>query len=90
MQMPLHLPHPASVAAATAARLEARREELRCEGEALERQVEGMCKRVAPYLRLVDRREVQKWAVVKNTDLRASRWLLHVCSSTRKRSGLRY
>jgi hypothetical protein len=83
-------PPAAVVAAASAARLERRREERRRAVAAAEREVAAMCARVGPWLARASRREVERWCVVKNTDLRAGRWLLHVAPSSRKRSGLRY
>ena len=82
-------PPAAAVAAAAAARLERRREERRRAAAAAEREVAAMCARVGPWLARAPRREVERWCVVRNTDLRAGRWLLHVAPATRKRSGLR-
>jgi hypothetical protein len=90
LAQPATAPPAAVVAAAAAARLERRRDERRRAAAAAEREVAAMCARVAPWLARAPRREVERWAAVRNTDLRAGRWLLHVSPATRKRSGLKY
>jgi hypothetical protein len=80
-----HHPPAAAIAAAQAARLERRRA-----AATAEREVAAMCARVAPWMTRASKREVERWCVLRNTDLRAGRWLLHVAPATRKRSRLRY
>jgi hypothetical protein len=78
------------IASPAMAAVSAQLEERRREKAAAEQEVEEMEARMNPWLVRASRREVEKWVVVKNTDLRAGRWLLYVCPSTRKRRVLRY